>query len=334
MPVDMPTPVKPPVNTGHVPAPGLLTRRPFQLLVAAAALLSALALPRLAGLIAPRHAPPPPRTRFLDRPEGRIAYEDEGSGPLVVLVPGMGDLRAEYRFLAPRLVAAGYRAVALDVRGHGDSDTSFKDYSSSAVGSDVVALVRRLDAGPAFVVGTSMGAGAAAWTAAEAPDLVRGIVLVGPFVRQTEMPGPLPAPVFAALFQILLARPWGPRFWASYYSSNLYPTARPADIAEYRQALRSNLEERGRIEALQKIASCSKADVEARLGDVRAPTLVVMGTKDPDFPDPGAEAQVVAARLGGEVVLVERAGHYPHAEMPDYTASTILDFVTSRVVAR
>ena len=66
---------------------------------------------------------------------------------------------------------------------------------------------------------------------------------------------------------------------------------------------------------------------------VKAPTLVVMGTKDPDFSDPAAEARVVAARLGGEVELIEGAGHYPHAEMPDYTASKILDFLRARVTS-
>ncbi len=178
-----------------------------------------------------------------------------------------------------------------------------------------------------------MGAGAAAWAAAEAPDLVRGLVLIGPVVRDSDLPGGIPAPVLRALYTVLFSRPWGPRAWAAYYASLLYPTVKPPDLAEYRRVLRANLDERGRMEALQKMMSYSKADVEARLGGVRAPTLVVMGTKDPDFPDPAAEARVVAARLGGEVVLVERAGHYPHAEMPDYTAAKILGFLTSRVVA-
>ena len=48
----------------------------------------------------PSHAPV---TRYLSRPEGRIGYDVAGDGPLVVLVPGMGDLRAAYRFLAPAL---------------------------------------------------------------------------------------------------------------------------------------------------------------------------------------------------------------------------------------
>ncbi len=42
-----------------------------------------------------------------------------------MLVPGMGDLRAGYRFLAPALRAAGYRVACTDLRGHGDSDATF-----------------------------------------------------------------------------------------------------------------------------------------------------------------------------------------------------------------
>ena len=53
-------------------------------------------------------------TRYLTRPEGRVAYEIDGSGSLVVLVPGMGDLRSTYRFLAPSLQEAGYRVASID----------------------------------------------------------------------------------------------------------------------------------------------------------------------------------------------------------------------------
>jgi pimeloyl-ACP methyl ester carboxylesterase len=64
-------------------------------------------------------------TAYLDRPEGRLGYDVAGEGPLVVLVPGMGGLRAGYRFLAPALRDAGYRVACTDLRGHGDSDPTF-----------------------------------------------------------------------------------------------------------------------------------------------------------------------------------------------------------------
>jgi len=71
----------------------------------------------------------PPRTvRFLDRPEGRIAYEVAGSGPLVVCVPGMGELRSSYRHTVPALVAVGFSVATVDLRGHGDSDATFTAY--------------------------------------------------------------------------------------------------------------------------------------------------------------------------------------------------------------
>lgn len=49
-----------------------------------------------------------PATQYVSTPEGRIAYDVQGDGPLVVLVPGMGELRTSYRFLVPALVDAGY----------------------------------------------------------------------------------------------------------------------------------------------------------------------------------------------------------------------------------
>src|SRR5919106_835129 len=122
-------------------------------------------------------------TAFLERPGGRIAYDVGGAGPLVVLVPGMGDLRSVYRFVAPALVDAGYRVATMDLRGHGDSDATFDSYNDVALGADLIALIEHLG-GPATIVGNSMGAGGAAWAAAQAPDLVTGLILVGPFVRE------------------------------------------------------------------------------------------------------------------------------------------------------
>src|SRR6476620_8436673 len=122
------------------------------------------------------------QTRWVARPEGRIAYDMVGTGPLVVCVPGMGELRTVYRRTAPALAAAGYRVVTMDLRGHGDSDATFTAYDDVAAGGDLLALLEQLG-GPAVVIGNSMGAGAAAWAAAERPELVTGLVLVGAFVR-------------------------------------------------------------------------------------------------------------------------------------------------------
>lgn len=257
---------------------------------------------------------------FIQRDGGRIGYDVTGTGPLVVCIPGLGDLRQEYRFLVPPLVRAGLRVATLDLRGHGESSTGFAAYGAEAIGGDALALIERLG-GPAVIVGTSMAAASAVWAAAEAPSRVAGLVTIGPFVRDL----PLSAAQRFALW-LLLRRPWGPWAWGLLYRS-LYPSARPADFPEYRRRLVRNLREPGRFEALCAMLAASKAPCEARLAEVRAPALVVMGTKDPDFPDPAAEARHVAAALRGELLLVEGAGHYPHAERPDAVAPRLADFV-------
>jgi pimeloyl-ACP methyl ester carboxylesterase len=265
-------------------------------------------------------------TRFLDRPDGRIAYDEAGAGPLVIMVPGLGDLRAEYRFLVPQLVAAGHRAVTLDIRGHGESSTGWPDYTSAALGSDVVALSDRLGGGPATVIGTSMGAAAAAWAAAEAPGKVSGIVLIGPFVRDIPPRSRLTGLMQKLLIRAAFAGPWAETAWGAYYAS-LYPTRKPGDFAAYRAALVANLREPGRMDATRAMIGASKADVAARLAEVAAPALVVMGTKDPDFADPAEEAATVARRLKGSVRMIDGAGHYPHAEMPDIAGTAVVDFL-------
>jgi pimeloyl-ACP methyl ester carboxylesterase len=121
-------------------------------------------------------------TRYLDRPEGMVAYEVMGDGPLVVLLPGMGDLRATYRFRAPAVAAAGYRVASTDLRGHGDSEATFTSYGDIETAGDVTALIEELG-GAAVVVGNSTGAGAAVFAAATRPEIVRGLVLIGPVVR-------------------------------------------------------------------------------------------------------------------------------------------------------
>lgn len=281
-------------------------------------------------------ARPAPATRetdrFLERPEGRIAFTDTGSGPLVLMVPSLGDLKEEYRFLAPKFVDAGYRVVTMDLRGHGNSTVGWPMYTSSAIGSDIIALVRHLGAGPATIIGTSMGAGGAAWAAAEAPDAISALVLIGPFVRDVPTLSVAKDLLQKALIKVAFVGPWATWAWGAYYAS-LYPTAKPADFAAYKAALLANLAEPGRMAATKAMINASKADVAARLGEVSARTLVVIGSRDPDFADPGAEAATVANLLRGTHTVIEGAGHYPHAEMPAATAPTILAFLAGKGAA-
>ncbi|MGO9173937.1 MAG: alpha/beta fold hydrolase [Rhodomicrobium sp.] len=260
--------------------------------------------------------------KFLTRPEGRIAYDDTGgTGPLVIAIPGMGDLRGEYRYLRPLLARAGYRVVTFDVRGHGQSSVRWSDYSAHAVGQDALALIDELGAGPAAVIGTSFAAGSALWAAHDAPDKIRGIVMIGPILRD------YPAPIYMkAAAAIGFAGPWRVSFWTWYWDS-LFTMHKPADHEAYRAALAANLHELGRMDALRAMVELSKADTEAILGRVQKPALIIMGTRDKDFGDAAAEAKSLALRAGAKLTLVEGAGHYPQVEAPETAGPRIAEFI-------
>ena len=261
-------------------------------------------------------------TSYLTRPGGRIGYDIGGAGPLVLLVPGMGDLRAGYRFLAPALRQAGYRVACTDLRGHGDSDPTFTSYGDAETAADLIALIEQLG-GPAVIVGNSMGAGAAALAAAQRPELVSGLVLIGPFVRN-----PATGVMQRIMLRAAMARPWAALAWKSYLPK-LYAGRRPDDFDEYRGQIAASLRRPGYASAFARTTHTSHAPVQARLADVRAPALVVMGEQDPDFPDPRAEADWIAGALHAEVVMVPEAGHYPQSQRPDITSDAVLRFLQS-----
>lgn len=262
------------------------------------------------------------QTEYFKRPEGTIAFSDyAGSGEPVLMLPGMGDLRAEYRFLAPKLTEAGYRAVTVDLRGHGESSIPWTSYEVTSVGADILGLIKHINAGPVHLIGTSFSPAAVVWVAVERPDWIRSLVLISPFVRDAKI-----NPIMQTLFWVMLNNPWRVRTWGVYYNS-LYPTHKPPDLQVYLKEMMDNVAQPSRFDAVKGLANSSRQPSSERLNRVKAPTLVIMGTKDPDFPDPEAEGRLVAEQTGGTLALVEGAGHYPQAEMPEKTTPIVVDFL-------
>ena len=278
-------------------------------------------------------------TEFLDISGGRIAYDVTGEGPLIVLSHGIGDRRQVLRFLAPELVRAGFRVAAADMRGHGESSMGdWKAISRTDVAGDLVALIRHLGGGPAVIVGHSLSGGAATIAAATAPDLVSGIVEVGPFTRKVQYS--LGGLVRIGRYRratlllggVLVARSL--RMWMSYLDV-AYPE-KPADYDAYMTGLRAKLSEPGRMAEFLKTMKTSPADAGAALPRIACPALVIMGDEDPDWADPRAEADGIVAEMPaglGAVAMIKGAGHSPHAQRADEVAGLTASFVRNRVLA-
>jgi pimeloyl-ACP methyl ester carboxylesterase len=260
-------------------------------------------------------------TEYLELADGRVAYEVTGpaGGPLVACVHGMGESRRTFRFLAPPLVAAGHRVAAMDVRGYGESTAAWPDYSLESVGADLLALIRHLG-GPAIVVGHSIGCAAATWAAAESPADISKLVLISTSSGEDTVKAWMkPAANLVARSATL---------WGMYYRS-LYVSAKPADFGRYVKDMTASLRAPGRLAPLRAQIREALSGVKPRYSEVSCPTLIVMGAKDKDVPDPAADAARVASRLAGpaSVTVVPGCGHYPQSEMPDATSTAALNFL-------
>ncbi|MCU1474932.1 MAG: alpha/beta hydrolase [Amnibacterium sp.] len=266
-----------------------------------------------------------PDVHHLGRPGGRIAFTDAGTGPLVVAVPGMGDLRSVYDGLAADLIVHGHRVVTTDVRGHGDSDTSFAEHGDAATAADLVALLESLGQ-PAVLIGNSFGGSAAVLAAADRPDLVRGLVLLSPFLREPASARRLR--INRIVYRLLFARPWGVAFWTRYYAGPLHRGRRPADLDVHVAAITAALREPGRLAAFRQLAvQLDHAVVEPRLDAVHVPALIAVGALDPDYADPAAELAWMGERLAAQTLLVPEAAHYAHTQRPDVVLPAIAAFL-------
>jgi pimeloyl-ACP methyl ester carboxylesterase len=252
-----------------------------------------------------------------------LAHDDTGGrGRPVVMLPGAGDLRSEYRFVVDPLAAAGHRVVTADLPGHGDSPTATV-YTVASTAAAIADLVRDLDGGPAVLVGTSFAPAAAVRVAADRPDLVAGIVAISPHLHAD---GSARGRLTTLAVAGLLRGPWAAAVWAKLYTG-WYKAHPPADLPEEVGRLRAMLADPARRRAVRETLTADRDGMDAVIARADVPSLTVFGTADDHFPDPVAAARATAEELRGTHVLVDGAGHYPHVERPDTVATAILSFV-------
>lgn len=112
-------------------------------------------------------------------PGAAIHVRSTGAGPTLVLLPGLGRPAEDLDPLAGLLVQAGYRVVQPDPRGTGGSTGALDGLTLHDLAADVAAVVEETGEAPVIVIGHAFGNRIARMAAADRPDLVRAVVLLG-----------------------------------------------------------------------------------------------------------------------------------------------------------
>lgn len=249
-----------------------------------------------------------------------IHYVQQGTGPDLVLVPGLG---ASTHVWYPQLKALSpvLRVTALDPRGHGGSGRPAGPYSMRVFADDTAALMRHLGLGPAVVVGSSMSGMTVVELAAAHPELVRAAVLVGGFpvlppAGKERMEGR------ARTAETQGMEPLGDMVVSTALGNSTHAT-QPGLVGLYRAVIVAN-------DPQAYAVSCRaivQADVTPLLPQVRCPTLILLGGEEQVAPLPAAHALKVGIPHA-EVRVIPAAGHLPFLEQSSAFNAALLEFIT------
>jgi pimeloyl-ACP methyl ester carboxylesterase len=239
-----------------------------------------------------------------------IAWREAGEGPLVVFLGGLGTTRTGFD---PQLVALSdrYRCVCWDPPGFGLSPGPAGGLSFPFLADAVVGLIDTLGAADAHVAGLSMGGQIALHTALRHPDRVRSLALLDT------------SPAFGL-------NGTDPEEWKALRLAGLDAGETPTSFAEpvLRSIMAPDVSDgavAAAVASMQRISAegfraavelLPSHDVQARLGEIRTPTLVLVGDQDVETPLSYAEAIAVGIP-GARLRIISDCGHISNLEAPE-----------------
>ncbi len=203
-----------------------------------------------------------------------------------------------------------HRVLRFDTRGHGRSAVPDGPYTLEGLVEDVRALLLGLGVTRTHFVGISMGGMIGQLLAATYPEMVSGLVLCDTSCRMD----PNSRPLWDERIAIAESAGMGPLVEATIprWFTPTFVAAHPEVVDPVRAMIR-NTNPRG-------YAGCAHAvknlNIEARLSDIRAPTLVMVGEEDPGTPVEAARA-IQDKIKGAELVVLPSASHLSNLEQPD-----------------
>jgi len=240
--------------------------------------------------------------------------------PGVLLLHGLGVNGSSWNWQFAPLVEAGFRPLAPDTPGFGESRYDGHGWSLRRVAADLAAWLDELALGPVYVVGLSMGAAIAQQFALDTPRLVKKLVLASSFaaLRPERLSGWL----------YLLRRAWLVSFkgipaQAHFVAMRLFPDP---DQAPLRQLLIEQITQADPRAYYAAMRSLALFDSRRRLHRITVPTLVITGARDGTV-SPTVQKLLVGKIPGARQVIIAGAGHAVSVDHPDEFNRALMDFL-------
>ena len=246
-----------------------------------------------------------------------LCCEIVGDGPPAVLVPGLGDTVWVWRRLIPYL-QHHHRVTAVELRGHGRSASPFGPYSVKDMTEDLALLIEKLNIWEAIFIAQGLGARAAMTLAAEKPDIVSALVLIG---AETGSPD---SAVRGNLIERMEHAARGDMQPA--YKLRKSEGREPRGMSSRERAEHHRIFLRNSPAGYNAAcyAELSAPNFSGRLGEIQCPVLAVAGELDPDRL---ADAERMAESIPNcESVIVASAGHFVQLDQTETFHALLDDF--------
>lgn len=251
-----------------------------------------------------------------------VYYECSGAGEPALLIHGLGSSARDWELQVPAL-AAQYQVIAADLRGHGRSAKPRGRYSIPRFAADMAGVLRALEAGPAHIVGLSLGGMVALELALGRPELVRSLVIInsGPEAPAGTLRERLGL-VGVYLRRVATVRLRGMRRMGEVLAAQLLPEPGQAAL---RQAMIERWAANDRGAYLAALRAIGGWSVSARLPELRCPALVVAA--EHDYTSLEYKRAYCARIPRGELVVIAGSRHLTPIDRPAELNAALLRFL-------
>ena len=253
-----------------------------------------------------------------------MAYDDTGNGPALLLIHGFPLCRRMWYPQIKAIVTAGYRVVAPDLRGFGESDAPAGPYSMELFADDMVELLDHLGIGAAIVGGMSMGGYVLFNLLEQYRSRVRGACFITTRAVADDEAG--------RERRLMLAREvakFGPQVATKAFETLLFAEEslleRPKLVNEVCGWMTAS-DSRGIAGGL--LAMRERKDYSNELSSFDVPALAIGAEGDKAAPPDNARA-IAAGIPGCRLAIIPHAGHMANLENPGAFNAALLEFLRS-----